>query len=264
MPENKCLFCGYKKKLIKAHIISKSLYSLSTTNEPTKLVSSNSKYIAKRAPIGVYDKNILCSDCDNKIGEWDEYAATFFKNKFQSNHYILDDNGIKVAYQITSFKYDKLKLFYLSLLWRACVSSHVFFRKVNLGPYQEKLHQHLLRNDPGSPDQFAIIISKFNYDSKMIPLLDPQRSRYDGVNVYKIYFYGYMSLVKVDKRSYFDTLEPFVVRPDRNIIVLLRDYRNSKEFSLMRKVVENTGSIRPDQVSRDRLAREKSGTVDYK
>ncbi|MFH0984279.1 MAG: hypothetical protein V1882_01960 [Candidatus Omnitrophota bacterium] len=235
-----CKLCKTEKVLIGAHIIPKSLYMLEPSKEPTKLVSNNPGEYPKKCPVGVYDQNILCENCDRNIGKWDEYAAQLFRREFTENNYILDSDGAKLAYRVGSFDYDKLKLFYLSLLWRAGVSSQAFFSKVNLGIYEADLHAMILKESPGSADQFSVVISKFDHDSRLVPPLNPQRARFDGVNVYQVYFYGYMSLVKVDRRKQIPGLGEYAIKPGGELIILLREYRNSKEFSIMRDLVERS------------------------
>ncbi|HRK61848.1 MAG TPA: hypothetical protein PLY88_04780 [Candidatus Omnitrophota bacterium] len=237
MHTGKCCLCLEDKKLIKAHIIPKGLYNLEPAKEPTKLVSNKPNEYPKKAPVGVYDEGILCAQCDNKIGEWDSYAAVFFKQEFVEEKYMID-NGARLAYVVDSYDYKSLKLFYMSMLWRAGVSSHGFFEKVDLGSHEAKLRDLLIRGDPGSSEQFSVIVSKFDYDSSLVPQLNPQRSRYDGLNCYKIYFYGYMSILKVDSRKYFETLNPYVIKPNEKLVVLLRDYRTSKEFKIMKRLAE--------------------------
>lgn len=59
-----CKGCGSDKKLIKAHIIPESFFAgLKTPGNHLLMVSDTLKY-PKRAPLGPYDKEILCHDCE--------------------------------------------------------------------------------------------------------------------------------------------------------------------------------------------------------
>ncbi len=50
-----------------------------------------------------------------------------------------------------------VKLFHLSILFWAGVSSRPCYREVSLGPHQETLRQLILNRDPGSPHQYPVL-----------------------------------------------------------------------------------------------------------
>ena len=52
-----------------------------------------------------------------------------------------------------------LKLFLMSLLWRAGVAKGDFFRCVKLGPHQERLREMLHAEDPSEPDEYGCLIT---------------------------------------------------------------------------------------------------------
>jgi hypothetical protein len=52
--------------------------------------------------------------------------------------------------------YGSFKLFHLSVLFRAGVSTLPTYAEVSLGPHQERLRQMLLNKDPGNPWQYPV------------------------------------------------------------------------------------------------------------
>ena len=113
----KCKFCGKNIKLIKAHIIPEGFFRLLRFGDkPPELHSNKEGVYPKKSPIGVYDKGILCSECDNAIGIWDNYAQDLLLNSF-SESCALFQGDVKLGYKIDKYDYEKLKLFFLSVLW---------------------------------------------------------------------------------------------------------------------------------------------------
>jgi hypothetical protein len=48
------------------------------------------------------------------------------------------------VFQIAGLDYDAISLFILSVLWRASISTHLFFANVDLGPRAEPIRQLLV------------------------------------------------------------------------------------------------------------------------
>lgn len=169
-----CRLCLKEKKLIESHIIPKFMfagmkdekkafyevtYNLETAESKTRKVQKED-----------YDSNILCEDCDNRIlgSNLENYAKT---TMYGSN---IDP---KIAPQCTNFKnpidgseqsicknidYAKFKLFLLSLLWRASITSRPKFKEVNLGEkHEEKIRHMIYENEVPSELEYPIIITSF-------------------------------------------------------------------------------------------------------
>jgi hypothetical protein len=62
-----CKGCGKDKKLVKSHIIPAAFFrDLTDGEDDLNLVSGDQIGIAKRSRTGIYDKSILCKDCEDK------------------------------------------------------------------------------------------------------------------------------------------------------------------------------------------------------
>lgn len=72
----KCQYCGEDKKLIKAHIIPESFFKplRADNGDVPYLMTDLQGEFPKKSPIGVYDKTILCRDCEDQFAQWDEYG----------------------------------------------------------------------------------------------------------------------------------------------------------------------------------------------
>ncbi len=228
----KCHLCCREKKLIKAHVIPEKFFTPLRSEKKSPVLCSNidGKY-PKRSPIGIYDSTILCSKCDNYIGVWDNYAKQLLLKEFDESLAVYQGTE-KVMYKINSFDYEKLKLFFISVLWRAAISNHVFFKRIKLDPYQDEIKEMVLNGDPGAPEKYPVVIAKFR-DPNMTAILDPHKDKFDGINFYRFYMTGFVIYIKVDKRETPEFLKDFYIREKQPICILLRDLHNSKDGKIM-------------------------------
>ncbi len=64
-------------------------------------------------------------------------------------------------------------------------------------------------------------------------MLNPDRTRYEGVNHYRLYLGGYMAIVKVTNKKSPQFLEGFYIAPRADVLVIVRKFRTSKEFKVV-------------------------------
>jgi hypothetical protein len=187
----------------------------------------------KRVPTGVYDQNILCEECEPIFGDWDNYALRFlmegppWKALYAQNQ--------RVGYEIWEYDYKNLKLFFLSLLWRASVSQHPFYRRVNLGPREDVAKALIKKANPGTEHEFSVTLAKFDHPLGSA-ILDPHPEKWDDVNYYRFYLSSYVAYVKVDKRKAPNPHRDFILRKNPPLYVICRDLARSKELPLMKKI----------------------------
>jgi hypothetical protein len=232
----KCRLCLEHRKLIKAHIIPESFFLPLRSGKRVPEIHSDieGKY-PKKTPIGIYDTSILCSKCDKAIGVWDNYAQQLFLKDFAEDLAVYYGSK-KVAYKIDAFDYDKLKLFFISVLWRASISDQYFYKRVNIGAYESVLREMILSNNPGAPEDFPVVIAKFG-DPNVTGMLDPHKDNFDGINFYRFYITGFVIYVKVDKGKMPEFLEPFYIRRGQPIWIILRDLHRSKDGKIMKNIM---------------------------
>lgn len=233
-----CRFCQTEQHLIKAHIIPAGFFrSIGDPSETLEIYTNKRGARPKRAPVGVYDKSILCRPCDNLFSPWDKHAQdVLLRNSVE--HVAIYDGPALVGWTIKAFDYRLLKLFFLSLLWRASVSTHDFYRHVSTGPFEQELRTMIGDGEPGEPARFAVILARFDAPGYSA-MLDPHPDRYDGVNYFRFYLAGFVAYIKVDRRPPIDPLTDFVLRPDTPVTVLLRSARDGKDSLVMRELARS-------------------------
>jgi hypothetical protein len=195
-----CKLCQKEKKLIDAHIVPKfmfkkmkdenhSFYDI-TYNLDTKQTKS------KKTQKEDYDKNILRGDCDNGIigAIYEDYAkeALYGENLNieiapKCENFLNPDDGAEYSI-CKNIDYTKMKLFLLSLLWRASITDRPIFNEVNIGEkHEEIIRKMIYEKTAPSETEYPIIITSFmRTENKFENLIaQPKRIRMkNGLNGY--------------------------------------------------------------------------------
>lgn len=222
-----CNLCGEVKELCNAHIIPKAFYyAIRRNNETPSLFYIDQLTYPKKIPVGIYDSTILCSQCDNDIGKYDDYAAKLLLN---NNSDVIDYNGGKFI-KIETFDYVKLKLFFLSVIWRASISKNDFFSSIDLGEYDPIIKSVIAKKQLSCDEYFSCILAKYNDDlSNCITNPCKMRSK-DGVNYYRMRIAEYVLLIKIDKRPFHSGLNEYIIQPDKPLIIRYKSFKDSSDF----------------------------------
>lgn len=233
-----CRLCGFDEPTIRSHIIPESLYPLSRgpDREPMVIVSNDAP-IARRSPTGIYDPDIVCQNCERRFAPWDDYAQRLFKTPIPAEAAIAHDGNI-IGWQLP-VEYSSLKLFFISLLWRAHTTKQFFFTEINVGPFAARLREMILSADPGPADEFSVVLDKFDDHSAATAILHPfwERQGSEGVRYYRFYLAGYVAGIKVDRQRPPDFLRHRQLSPNEQIMVWKRQFRGSPEHNLMLNLV---------------------------
>ena len=77
-----CRFCADPtRKLVNAHIIPEAFFRRASASGTPNLLSSDETQHRRRAPIGIYDQEILCEVCEPVFGPWDTYAIELLTDR---------------------------------------------------------------------------------------------------------------------------------------------------------------------------------------
>lgn len=151
-----CAFCLEENKLCESHIIPKWLVRERDKGSGFFQITEGNPF--RRNLREGWKEKLLCLKCEKRFGIYDDYSAKFFKN---SSSWILGKQyGFKI-WSVKDFDYKKLKLFFMSLLWRAAVATISPFDSINLDDNElKKLKQMLENENPGLAEDFTTIIFK--------------------------------------------------------------------------------------------------------
>ncbi|WP_164674245.1 hypothetical protein [Maribacter litoralis] len=191
-----------EKKLIKAHIIPDFMYSGMKEEDDKNIfleVTYNlDKNTRKQRKIqtGIFDKNILCEDCDNGIigGQYEKYAQNSMYGKNIDpeiapicKNYKNPNDGFEYSI-CKNIDYGKFKIFLLSILWRASITDQKIFKDVDLGnSHEESLRRIIFENMIPNEDEYPIMMTSFMRTENSLKnfIGQPKRIRFnDGLNGY--------------------------------------------------------------------------------
>ncbi len=201
-----CKLCQSGQKLLKkSHIIPEFLYkSLYDKNHRLVKFDAVERSIGieniSNPPKGEYEGGLLCQKCDsNIIGKYEsnisKLLSTSKSNKLKCKK-IINDTSVEFTH-IENVNYTDLKLFLLSILWRASISKRASFKEVDLGPYEEKIRIQLFEGMPSGDMQIPIVVFSWRNDSNATTdiIAQPRRHKKWGTSFgtyYSIILIGYI------------------------------------------------------------------------
>jgi hypothetical protein len=114
---------------------------------------------------GVFDREILCADCDGKLGDLDNYAVTVCR-QFRAERTIADDG----LFEMLNVDGNRFATFVLSVLWRASISNRTEVSKVSLGQYEADAGEVIFGAKPlaAMPD-YQLLIARYLRTGKFNP-----------------------------------------------------------------------------------------------
>ncbi len=199
-----CRLCERQKQLIKAHIIPDFFYRRARgSSDKLRTFDAVKSYKGveniRCAVTGVYDRNILCRECDNYISQnFEDYASKLLFGGLpiaigEKSQLIKDNNGVLFS-QISNVHYVKFKLFLLSILWRASISTQKFFEAVQLGPHENVIRRMLIKQDAKSVGDYPMLILNYQLASRGKEVTEligqPLRKRIENRIAYSFLLFG--------------------------------------------------------------------------
>ena len=225
---------------MKAHIMPDSMnHELrkvlgDSPNSPMLTIEKDSGK-TKRLPMGTYDKTIICSPCDGSFSPWEAHALDVLFKEHAWTDLQKDGRGGPICYTLENADYAKLKLFVLSMLWKAAVSTQPFCAKVVLSEAKvEQLRQMLLAKDPGGSTTFTVRLAQF-YDMDAPMTFEPMNLTIDGIVYVALHVPGYKILVQIDEQA-LPADHDMVLTPDAPIRVRLLNFQGSPERRAVEKM----------------------------
>lgn len=228
-----CKFCLESKFLIRSHIIPASLYPETPGHGRLHWVLNGDGETPKSSlSNGDFDGKLVCADCEKKFGTGDAYAKRFFVDRSVPADLLTDANGSKM-HVYPSFDYDRLKLFFISLLWRAHATDRRSFRDVDIGARYEELAKATIRSgDGGGSDDFAVFlwhIAPGPYREIGMSLMP---NRIEGVSVYQTLLFGHAAFIKVDEKPLPPLLRSMQLTRGQPLVVLEYRMEETPFFSM--------------------------------
>jgi hypothetical protein len=140
-----------------------------------------------------------------------------------------DGRGI---FRVQKWDEGKLRMFAISVLWRAANTTLEYFRKAKIGTNNERLTKLILAGIPGSPDDFSMILGRWITDPANKQWAGgqaaPAADRFHDEGVVWFYFGGGWMCVKHDPIPFSPPVSNWILRPNRPIDFLAQPLEASK------------------------------------
>ncbi|MEK7663798.1 MAG: hypothetical protein AAB357_06465 [Actinomycetota bacterium] len=229
-----CALCLKDKQLRNSHIYPEWIYSpLYDDKHRLEILSvvpegrNELKQKGMRQPL-------LCNDCEQKLSVWEGYARNIFVSPDKPNEYFREGAML----EIRGLDYAKMKLFELSIIWRAGVSTLPFFEKCQLGPVHSEILRNLLdTSDPGHPDRYGVLLFglKIGETTEILQVIaEPRPVRSYGIRAYNLTFGGFLWLFHVSNSDPPVPLRQGFLQANGARVVAIRnalEMRNMQQFA---------------------------------
>jgi len=176
-------------------------------------------------------------DCEQLFKDYDDHAALLLKlpqPKFVGDKTL----RVQVDYQL-------MKLFFVSVLWRAHLSGVRFYDKVSVGDFHAaRLREMVLNRDAGGVEEYSTWMFQFNIGDERDSALPPHPVRVIRVLCYRFFIVGFTWVTKVDSRPTPEIYRGIIMRPNEPLQVRRMDWQTSQERSLLLGAVQNTTESR--------------------
>lgn len=158
-----CRLCLRKLPLRDSHIIPEWLYkALYDDKHRYRVVEAGKGHQTLFGQKGIRER-LLCQECETALSVYEGYARGVLVGGVG-----LEIQKLTDGFQVHNLEYAKLKLFQLSVLWRAGVAGHSFFSEVTLGSHAETLRKMLLASDPGAATDYGCILVPVVADGQLV------------------------------------------------------------------------------------------------
>lgn len=165
-------------------------------------------------------ERLLCRACEQQFAKLERYASLVFRGGAPGMHGERQGNMVYVS----GIDYQKFKLFLLSLLWRAGAAQGRYFRRVTLGPHQERLRQMLHATEPGPHDLYPCIFWGLNFRPNEVPqlMVQPTKDKVWGRTTYHFVLPGFKLVYFVSAERLPPQQSQFVLQVDGSFVFQVR------------------------------------------
>jgi hypothetical protein len=187
-----CRLCGTHTKLCKSHIVPEFCYSYEQSGHNRFalecLVSAGGGLPKTEIIHKGYREYLLCLACEQAINKYEKVFWTFWKTKILSIPSFTPGQNVVIR----GVDYHSIKLFILSVFWRASVAE-LFGQAMSLGPYAEKLRLILYEDSPVDQTHYIMWGDLIVDDAGRLChgwVTQPWMVRFDTVRAYSMLFAG--------------------------------------------------------------------------
>ena len=175
-----------------------------------------------------YTEPLLCIECEQLFAGFERYAAGVMNGR-SSASFVQSPGYVRVS----GLDYERFKLFLLSVLWRASVATHEFFKLVSLGPRERILKTMLLEGRPGRCEEYGcmVVFSSLEGEDISDTMFNPEPYRWAGRRMIKFFFAGASWCFYCDSQSPPRHLRRLFLQEDGTLRGLSMDLQDARDVS---------------------------------
>lgn len=185
-----CKLCLKEAELRNSHIIPEFIHEQLYDSKHRAFQLSNKLEKPRLMQKGEREQ-LLCMECETKLSRWENYAQKLLYDR-ESLPVVETKHAEYISY--SRVEYSEFKLFQLSLLWRASVSTLDFFSSVKLGPHEERIRLMLMDENPGKDWEYCCSLTAIIHEGELYEgMTSPMRLRTpdEGHIFYRFLIAGY-------------------------------------------------------------------------
>lgn len=219
---NPCALCLETKPLRRSHVVPEFMHA-GMYDEKHRIFGLSS---VSSKPVRLFQKGLreplLCEDCEQQVGRYEAYASRVLNG---GNVRI---DRVEIGFEVSGLDYARLKLFFLSLLWRFSVTTIEQYRGAQLGPHTERLRQLLVREDPGDHLTYPCLITAVMMDGKHVRdlIVPPASARVERQHVWSFVVGGFLLSFFVGKGSPPPPLQPAFLQEVGTLLIQVKEMRD--------------------------------------
>ena len=161
--DQRCKRCNSPRPLAESHVIPAAFFRQIQRESPILLqIGWAEDTYQQKLRKGAYVTDILCPACDNWLNQ--EYEQQAIRALVQGHgvtsvYFVREDIQF---WRMDDVNLDRLKLFLLSILWRAHLTEMGPCRGFSLGEAAGRIQQMVLGQEAGAADEFSLLATRFD------------------------------------------------------------------------------------------------------
>jgi hypothetical protein len=149
--DEECKLCRKVRPLCRSHIVPEFAYA-PIKNEKNQILAVGRK--VSKVQTGYFEK-LLCQECEGLLSAYESSFKQTWMDTILPNFSHLKTRPHKDFISVEIPDYASFKLFHLSVLWKAAVSSRFKVDpRITLGSYKAQIAALIRNGDPGQPGDF--------------------------------------------------------------------------------------------------------------
>jgi hypothetical protein len=137
---------------------------------------------------------LLCWDCEQKLSPYEKYNREILYSG-------VEITGLRKRnrMEFTGLNYKRVRVFYLSVLWRMSIAGHRFWKEVDLGRHEDKIREMVLGEFPGEPYDYGVYCIAPLFDGQLLAdfILEPDFKRDHRGRFYRVVLGGFLFMFYV-------------------------------------------------------------------